>query len=806
MRCPLLLVVVLLSGLPVTGQEKIVHVTADPPRLLLRGPGARHSLLLHGTTTEGRLIDATHRAAYQSDDPAIARVTDAGVVQAVGNGTTTIRVASAGKNLTIAVDVQDAHTRPTFHFENDITPILNRYGCNSSGCHGNAEGQNGFKLSVFGSDPVFDYGAIVKEARGRRVLASAPGASLFLTKASGIVAHGGGARIPTESAEFETLRGWIAAGVPVGDPKAPRVTAIEMQPSERRLSPKGQQQLRVMATYSDGKIVDVTHHARFQSNNEALASVNSFGLVSAGEVPGDAAVMASFLGQVAVFRAYVPRADLADAYPKTAEFNFIDPLVHRHLRKLNIEPSDVCDDATFLRRVYLDVIGTLPTAQEARQFLASKEPERRTKLVDALLERREYADYWALKWADLLRVERQTLGTRHAFGYYRWIRDSLAANKPMDQFARELVTAEGPLDSVGPASFYKVVKKPGEAASALSQIFLGVRIACAECHHHPFDRWSQTDYFGMQAFFTPVAARKSGKAEYLLAAGNPITKHARTGETVHAHALGVAMPEESPTGDRRLVLSDWLTAPDNPWFARNLANRLWAHFLGRGIVEPVDDVRATNPPSNPELLDALARHLIEKKFDAKALIKAIVLSRTYQLATAANATNEKDEWNHSRALFRRLDAEVLLDMVSQTTGIPETFTGIPGGTRAVELWDTKVKHYFLKAFGRPSRLSTCECERVTSPTVAQVLHLLNSAEIQAKLSHEAGTVAGLVRRVKDNERIVEELYLTFFSRYPTPDETKTATAYLDRSPERRQEAAEDLAWTLLNTLEFGFNH
>jgi hypothetical protein len=424
--------------------------------------------------------------------------------------------------------------------------------------------------------------------------------------------------------------------------------------------------------------------------------------------------------------------------------------------------------------------------------------------VDELLDRPEFADYWALKWADLLRVDRQALGHKRAYAYYRWIRASLAANKPLDQFARELLTAEGPLDENGPANFYKVIKKPGEAASTLSQVFLGVRLACAECHHHPFDRWSQTDYYGMQAFFAPVGVRASPRGEFVQASGEPTTKHPRTGAAVPAHALGTRPPAESPKGDRRLVLAAWLTSPDNPWFARNLANRTWAHFVGRGLVEPVDDVRATNPPSNPDLLDALAAHLVKSRFDFKELVRTVTASRVYQLSARPNPTNEKDELNHSRALFRRVDAEVLLDMVSQATGVPERFDGAPPGTRAIQLWDSKLSHYFLKLFGRPVRASACECERNHEPGVSQVLHLLNAPALHAKLAHVGGTVARLVRQNADDGALVEELYLTYYSRLPDAEERAAAVAYLRGG--RRREAAEDLAWGLLNSLEFVFNH
>jgi hypothetical protein len=688
-----------------------------------------------------------------------------------------------------------------FHFENDILPVLGRYGCNSSGCHGKAEGQGNFKLSVFASDPEADHAALTKEARGRRVFPSSPDESLLLRKATGRTAHGGGAKLSASGEDYRTLRNWIAAGTPFGSPDAPRVIALKVEPSERVVCPRTNVPLKVTATFSDGATKDVTRHARFQSNNESVVSVSAAGVVTTLDVPGEATVMAGYLGEVGVFRAIVPRPG-ATATAKQPRFNFVDELVDAKLAKLNVAASGVCDDADFLRRIFLDLTGTLPSPAEARAFLADTSKDKRTKLVDELLARPEFADLWAMRWADLLRVERQALGHQRAYGYYKWVRDSVASNKPFDQFAREMLTAEGPLAEVGPASFYKVVAKPGEMAAGLSQVFLGVRIGCAECHHHPFDRWKQTDYYGMVAFFTPVGMR----GETLLAGGDPVTKHPRTGASVFAYPLGGEMPTANPTGDRRLVLANWMTKPDNPFFARNLANRVWGWMLGRGLVEPVDDVRATNPPSNPELLDALAKFTIENKYDVKKLIKRIATSRAYQTSSHPNDTNEKDEQNFSRALFKRPDAEVLLDMVCQASGVPEKFGGSPGVTRAVQLWDSKARSDFLKLFGRPNRVTACECERSREPSVAQVLNLLNSPEIQAKLSHEAGTVARLVREKKDDGELVEELYLIFFSRVPTVAEKDFTVSHLKKNVGTRREAAEDLAWALLNSTEFLFNH
>lgn len=784
----------------------MTDVIVDPARVRLSGPNSVYMLLVHGRTADGRLVDLTTDARFQSQQPAIATVTSAGVIHGKRDGATQIHVEVRGRKRTVAIEITDAARPRELHFEIDIVPLFNRYGCNSAGCHGNAEGQNGFKLSVFGFDPAADHAALTKEARGRRVMPAAPEASLLLTKSSGAIAHGGGIRIRAGSQDYETLRAWIAAGTPLGVKDAPRVTGIKVEPRERLMDMKALQQLRVIARTSDGRDIDVTQHARFQVNHEGLASVNEDGLVSVGTTPGEVAVMASYLGAVDVFRALIPRPEKIAKYPALPEHNFIDGHVHRKLQKLNILPSEPADDATYLRRVFLDIIGTLPTADEARRFLADNDPRKRARLVDELLDRPEYADYWALKWSDSLRVDRQALGHKRAYAFYRWIRDSLAGNKPFDQFTRELLLAEGPLDEVAPASFYKVVKKPGDTASTLSQVFLGVRIACAECHHHPFDRWRQTDYFGMQAFFTPLNVKAGARGEMLEAAGDPQTTHPRTGEKIHAHVLGAAMPAASPAGDRRGALAAWLAAPENPWFAKNVANRLWAHFLGRGLVEPVDDVRDTNPPSNPELLDALAKHVVTAKFDLKQLMRAITASATYQRSTQPNPTNATDEINAARALFRRIDAEALLDMVSQTTGIAEKFSGAPPGTRAIQLWDSKTPHYFLKLFGRPQRVTACECERNHEPGVSQVLHLLNSPEIQAKLSHDRGLVAKLVQARSDDAALIDDLYLTFVSRFPTADEKATSLKHLARASSQRRAAAEDIAWSLLNSLEFVFNH
>jgi hypothetical protein len=687
-----------------------------------------------------------------------------------------------------------------FHFENDVSPVLSRYGCNSSGCHGKAEGQGGFKLSVFAFDPAADHAAVVKEGRGRRVVPAAPDESLLLLKASGRAPHGGGVKLPFDSPDYRTLRNWIAAGMPVGDPNAPRVVALRVEPAERVAGMRERVPLTVRARYADGREVDVTCHARFQSNHDGLAAVSADGVIATASTPGEVAVMAAYQGHVGLCRVIIPRpgAGVKNSLP---QFNVVDELVDRKLAKLNVAPSPVCDDATFLRRAHLDLIGLPPTPAEVRAFLADTAADKRATVIDRLLERAEFADLMALRWADLLRVDRLALGHPRAYAYYRWIRTAFADNTPFDRFARDLIAAEGPLADAPAGHFYQAVPKPGDAASGIAQVFLGVRIACAQCHHHPSDRWTQTDYAGLVAYFAPVSVQ----GEAVVASGEAAFKHPRTGEAVSARPLGASAAATRPAADRRPELVSWMTSPDNPYFARNLANRVWADLLGRGIVEPVDDVRATNPPSNPELLDALARYVVEKKYDVRELVRLICRSRVYQTSSAPNETNEKDEQNFSRGLFKRPPAEVLLDLIGTATGVRDRFAGLPAGTRAVQVWDSQTKHEFLKLFGRPERTTACACERTTEPSTAQVLNLLNSAALQKKLSHEAGTVARLVAAEADDGKLIDELYLTAFARPPTAAERAKRVEYLAGKPDRRK-ATEDVLWAMLNSLEFLFNH
>ncbi len=784
--------------------DQYVRMDVTPANVVLEGKDSSVQLLVTGYNANGEPTDLTHQAQYETDS-GNASVSRLGVVRSVTDGEGAVTVRWKDHVLSIPVKTNHTHARLTLNFANDIIPILNRYRCNTSGCHGKAEGQNGFKLSVFGSDPVMDYQSIVMQGRGRRVFPGSPQASLLLRKMSGGTPHGGGIPIPPERPEYRTLRDWIAQGMPVGTEEDPTVVSLELTPRQRIFTMGETQQLRAMATLSDGRQVDVTELTQFQTNSPNQAVVDALGHVTAGQSPGTAAVMGTYMGRVDLLQVFVPRSETIASYPDSRQANFVDGHVLDNLKKLNIIASGDCSDEQFLRRVYIDTIGTLPTAKEARDFLASRSPDKREQLIDALLKREEFNTYWALKWSDLLRVDRLALGHENAYLYYNWIRQSFRENKPLDQFARELLVAEGPLRESPAGLFYKAVPTANKRASTVSQVFLGIRIECAECHHHPYDRWGQEDYFGMQAFFTQLRYKQSQSGEMLLTSGDPVTRHPRTGETVNAYALGTTMPEQSPSGDRRLVLADWMTAPENPWFARNVANRTWAHFMGRGIIEPVDDVRLTNPPTNPALLDALAQHFVEVGFDYRRLIKTILMSATYQRAPDVNATNERDEQNFSRYLFKQLEAEVMLDAISQVTGRPEKFEGVPSGSRAIELWDSSVPNYFLKVFGRPVRATACECERISEPTISQVLHVLNSPAIHKKLSHQSGRLRVIAANYPDNAKAVEQIYLSCYARYPEQTELDAAVKYLNEA-ENRQSALEDVVWSVMNSLEFLFNH
>ena len=693
-------------------------------------------------------------------------------------------------------------------------PVLSAAGCYSAACHAKQGGQNGFQLSVLAFDPEADHSAIVRQAGGRRIDRQDPGRSLLLRKATLSLPHAGGRRLTAGTEAYRLLARWISAGAPAEIPGEPVLQAVQVLPGERVMRPGERLPLRVTAFYSDGSRRDVSRKSDFISNETSIAEVERDGVVRVSSLAGEAAVMVRYMGQVAVSRVTVPlKARVsAAAYARLPRRNFIDQHVYRKLGLLNLLPSGECDDAAFLRRAYLDLIGTLPTPDEARAFLKDEgarlkdEGARgaaRARLVDELLARPEYADYWAMRWSNLLLVDRDPLFPKGAFAYDRWLREAFRENMPFDRFAREIVTASGDTYRDGPANFYRALATPVEQAKSLSQLFLGVRIDCAQCHHHPNERWSQDDFYAMAAFFAQV--RRKGSSEFeqtVFASPDGDVRHPKTDRPVAPKPLGGAAPEIPSGEDRRQHLARWMTAPGNPFFARTIVNRIWGLLMGSGLVEPVDDLRVTNPASNESLLDALARDFVSHGYDLKHLLRTITASAAYQRSGKATPNNIRDTRNYSRFFSKRPVAEVLLDAISQATGVPEAYQGHPAGTRAIQMWDNKLEVEFLTVFGRPSRLSVCECDRPSDGSITQALHLMNAPGVQSRLTGDGGRAAALDRSGKPPSEIVTELYLAFYSRFPSAEELRAASNAFSRSGATRRQAIEDVAWALLNSPEF----
>ncbi|MBI1325827.1 DUF1549 domain-containing protein [bacterium] len=713
----------------------------------------------------------------------------------------------------------------SIRFGTDIVPILTRLGCNGGGCHGKASGQNGFMLSLLGFEPEFDYQTLVHEDRGRRIFPADPDRSLILLKATGRVPHGGGRLIDSSSDDYRVLRNWIAQGALPPAADDPRIERIEIAPAEAILERNREFALKVTAFFSDGSSRDVTEQAVYQTNEPAVGSADSEGKVKTANRPGLFAVMARFGDKVATFRGAVPfvtdpqrkaRVDSELArLEKDAQASLVDRFLFRQWRRLAVIPSPPADDAAFLRRASIDICGTLPTPEETATFLADDRPDKRAALVDRLLERPEYAEYFAVKWADILRnrgsgysTSRQRPGTTLFAG---WIRDSLAENKPYDRFVTEILTATGSQTENPPTVWYRSVRKSSDYVESVAQAFLGVRIQCAQCHHHPSESWSQSDYYGLAAVFGRIG-RKGGFAdaevptdETIFLADSGQVRHPRTGEIEPPRALGSGPFRLSAGDDPRGRLAEWMSDPTNPFFARTMVNRMWAHFLGRGLIHPVDDARSTNPPTDPELLDALANDFATHGYDVKRLVRMITTSMAYGVSSEPVDGNRGDTQTFARFYPRRLSAEVLLDGLSQVLGVPTPFPGLPPGTRAIQLPDENVAAPFLDIFGRPARQTACECERVDAPSLNQALELINSSEIQRKLSAPEGFAARLAAESKSSKETAALAFVRVLGRPPSPDESKAAVAFLESEPDR-VEASRSLLWSLLATAEFLFNH
>lgn len=795
-----------------TADVPIRSISVSSPRILdatftLKGRDTGQQLVVHGDFEDNSSRDVTRQVSFEVQPEGVVTVDSTGWVAPLSDGEAVIHIHAAdGVDATMKVQVSHLATDVPINFPNEVVPVFTKYGCNSGGCHGKSGGQNGFRLSLLGFEPTEDFEFLVKEGRGRRVFPAAPEQSLLLTKPTGILPHGGGQRFDLDTPAYRVIRRWIDQGLPYGNADDPTIVRIEVTPGEQLMKPNAHQQLTVAAFYTDGSTKDVTRTTQFESNDKEMAEVSETGLVSTTDSTGSVSIMARYQSQVGVFRATVPLGAPVDNLPEPK--NFIDELVFAKLLRLGLPPSASSDDTTFLRRVTIDVAGRLPTISEAEEFLADQREDKREQLVDRLLASEDYADWFANKWSSILRNKRKQ-GNKHvSYSFHDWIREAIYQNKPYDQFVREIITATGAAGMEPAVSWYQGYTDVHAQVEDIAQLFLGLRIQCARCHHHPFEKWSQQDYYGFTAFFTRVGRKPSKRlanfSDIYHDAGLASATNPKTGQPVTPSGLG-AEPLQIPADeDPRIRLADWMSSQENPFFARGLVNRYWKHFFGRGLVDPEDDMRVTNPASNPSLLDALAQHFAASDFDLKELVRTICTSRVYGLSAEPNEHNRRDKQNFSRFFPRRLQAEVLLDAIDGVTSSPSAFGGLPAGTRAIQLPDNAFDSYFLTVFGRPESNSVCECERSSEASLAQSLHLLNSQEIQTKIAGQrAEKLAGDSR---SHEEKVRELYLVAFSREPNNDETSLAVAYLTKNEAEPKTGYEDIIWSLINTKEFLFNH
>jgi len=789
-----------------------------PASITFYGPDDRRRLVVQAlAATDGEasyLGQIEEGVKFESSNQKVVRISG-GVAIPTGNGRATI-TARAGSHTAVAeVRVSGFDESRGVSFRNHVISVLSKAGCNGGACHGAVAGKNGFRLSLFGYNPQADHAYITGHARGRRINLADPARSLLLTKPTGAIPHKGGLRLEVGSRSYQVLADWIAEGAPPPRSDDPTLERLEILPSQSRQSLGATQQFLVLAHFTDGRVEDVTHWARYRSNNESVAKIDPAGratIVGSGE----AAVNAWYLNQNVQAYLTVPfpnEAPLA-VYREAARNNFIDRLILAKLESLNLPPSPPADDATFLRRAFLDTIGVLPTVEEAKRFLADSDPNKRSKLIDQLLARPEFVDYWSYKWSDLLLVNSKELRPAAVKAYYGWIRAQVAANTPWDELARRIVAARGSTLENGAANFYALHELPTDMAETVSQTFLGMSINCAKCHNHPLEKWTNDQYYGFANLFARVRAKGHG-GDVRKGDGNRIVFDAPRGELVQP-SKGVAQPPRvldgpplptDATVNRREELARWLTAPENPYFTRAIVNRVWANFMGVGLIEPIDDVRLTNPASNRALLSALCDHLVQEKYDLKELMRTILNSAAYQRSSRALPGNRQDRRYYARFYPRRLKAEVLLDAVSQVSGTPTQFKGQPAGARALQLPDVNVDSYFLDTFGRPERLITCECERSNEPSMTQVLHLINGDTILSKLASKESRLTAVATGNKSWEAVLDKLYLAALSRRPTPAERARMLREIESAAGAgRRQLLEDLYWSVLTSREFMFNH
>ena len=781
---------------------RVVIGPESPP---LRGRRATRQLIVTGAYADGSVRDLTRALTWTSLDPAIAAVSPRGQVVPRGNGAATIVANHGSVEVRATVQVERMDRPASVSFRRDVIPAFSQAGCNTGACHGTPTGKGGFRLSLRGYLPDQDFLTLSREVAGRRINLLAAESSLLLTKPLGEVPHEGGLRVRRGSKSFEFMCDWIKEGAK-DDPKAPAAVKLEIVPESRVLNaPAKSQQLVVLLHLADGTIRDVTPICYYDSSSPEIAEVDPQAFVRF-KGRGEVAVIAHYLNLVATIRLMhlveVPGFTLA-AVPQN---NLVDRAVFTKLNRLRISPSETSCDQEFIRRVYLDTIGVLPTPEEVREFESSTAADRRGQVIDRLLERPEFYDFWALKFADILRSNGRLIQPKGAYVFHRWIRAALERNMPMDQFVRTLLITDGSTFSNPAANYYRISRDPESSVETTAQLFLGVRIQCAKCHNHPFERWTQDDYYGFAAFFSQVGRKKGiqPEEEVVYSTHSGDVRQPRTGQVMKPKALGGPVLDD-PKSDRRVRLASWLTSPENPFFARSLVNRIWFHLIGRGIVEPVDDFRDSNPASNDELLNGLTDSFVKSGYNLKSLIRTILTSRTYQLSARTNKLNASDTLYFSHALTKLLPAEVLLDAISTVTGTTTPFDGLPSGSRATQIPDGKMDNPFLKTFGRPARELACECERESDSNLSQALQLIGGATVNGKLHDDKGRMALLGKSGKSPQTITQELYQVALSRDPTSAETAAAIRHLKAAKDLRS-AIEDLGWVLINSKEFLFRH
>ncbi len=791
-----------------TAGFKVIKIRTVPTEVSFSNSREYRKILVVGKTAEAGEIDLSSQAKFAPADDCV-KVDEKGFLYPVKDCQTKVAVTADGFKAELPVTIRGLGQPQPVSFVRDVEPILNRVGCTAGTCHGAAKGKNGFKLSLRGYDPEFDYDRLVQDLSGRRFNRADPARSLTLLKPTAEVPHGGGQRFDTNSQYYKTILQWISEGVSFGDPKAARVAELEVTPSDIMMrKPALSQQIVVVAHYADGSRRDVTREASYTSSTPSIAEVNPEGLVTSSR-KGESAILVRYEGNFVTVNATILSEKPGFHWVQLPQYNFIDAAIDHKLQKLHILPSELCSDAEFIRRASLDLIGLPPKPEEVRAFLEDKTPSRakRARLADQLMARPEFVDHWSLKWGDLLKSNRKFLGEKGLWRFREWIRESVAKNKPYNQFVYELLTSRGSTYENPATNYFLTSDQPNTQMETTTQLFLGVRFVCAHCHDHPFEQWTNKQYFELSAFFARVGIREGARnlERVVFDANEGDLRFPKTGRIASPEFPYGKSPDVTSVEGRRQLLAEWLTSKDNPYFGKAISNRIWSYFFVRGVIDPVDDIRSSNPPVNPELLKALTDDFLNHNFDLRHLMRTIVNSRTYQLSTRTNEWNLDDEANFSHALPRRLTAEELMDAISVATGSSMVFKEVPRDFLAEELPDSKVgMGGFLDLFGRPQRESPCECERRSEVSLKQALNLINGDTVADAVADPNGRVAKLILARAPDRKIIEDLYLASLNRMPNPGEFKLAENYL-ASSKNRAERAQDLEWALLNSYAFLFN-